>query len=217
MEKILAITGGDPVTINRKHKEQLALSRLICRFTVAGNEIPNLTDHSRALEARTSLIQLPNSYVGREDRGLKAALCEEARRGALIPWALRGLRRLREQGRFTEPDSAAALGVAFRKLLSPITEFLDEYCVVLDPNDPGDKKSYESKDLVYEAYKVWCERRGMYPMWREKFVSAMMHEVPTLQSFNIEENGRRVYAFLWLRLNKWAYSELLGLPDGTGK
>jgi putative DNA primase/helicase len=223
LEKILAITGGDPVTINRKHKEQLSLSKLVCRFTLAGNEIPNLTDHSRALEARTSLIHLPNSYVGREDRGLKARLCEEARRGAIVPWALEGLKRLRKNGRFTMPESSSDLQSQFRRSISPLTEFIEEYCYLIDVDEleretpqKMRRKAFESKDIVYQAYTTWCENRGLYPMWREKFCAAIQRELPQVGSVRIMENGKRLYAFVGLRLNRWAFSELLNLPNGAG-
>lgn len=219
LEKILQITGGDPVTVNRKHLQQLSLTRLTTRFTIAGNEIPNLTDHSRALEARTSLIQLPNTYVGREDLGLKRRIHDEAMSGALIPWALQGLKRLRTNGRFTEPASSAGLIKQFQLVMSPLLDFIQEYCLVLPAEDgpdwrkhSGKLKRCESKDLVYQAYMSWSESRGMKPMWKEKFCSILQRELPAVTTVRAIDNGKRYYAFVGLRLNRYAYTELLNIP-----
>lgn len=223
LEKLLQITGGDPVTVNRKHLPELPIVHLSARFTIAGNEIPQLIDHSRALEARTSLICLPNSYVGKEDRDLKPRIVSEARSGALVPWALEGLRRLRANGTFTVPASSEMLAARFRASVSPLTEFIADYCHVFSATDLAARKHAsksvvycESKDLVYEAYCRWNENRGAnHPMLKTSFTSAMQRELPTVDTVQIMHDHKRFRAFVGLRLNRFAYSELLNLPNGA--
>ncbi|KKK85699.1 hypothetical protein LCGC14_2770670, partial [marine sediment metagenome] len=61
------------------------------------------------LEPRLNLLHFENSYIGREDRFLKKRLNKEADAGKLINFALRGLKRLRENRQFTLPPTSVIL------------------------------------------------------------------------------------------------------------
>jgi putative DNA primase/helicase len=66
VERLLAITGEDAITIDRKYRE-VWTGRLPTRFLILTNELPRLADVSGALASRFIIFVLTNSFLGRED------------------------------------------------------------------------------------------------------------------------------------------------------
>ena len=97
-ERILAITGEDALTIDRKFREAWT-GKLDVRFLVLTNELPRLTDTSGALASRFIILVMTRSFYGNEDRGLLGqAAAGTARIAALEPGraeAVAGSRALR--------------------------------------------------------------------------------------------------------------------------
>jgi putative DNA primase/helicase len=154
LEMLLAIIGQDAVPIDRKNIEELPNVNLFCRFTMTMNDLPAFSDHARALTPRMNVIGFPNTYVGKENRGLKGRLEDEAKAGKLIPWALAGLKDLREQGRFIEPADSAELIRVMELTTSPALMFVSCLCSLDD--------SYQVlKSELFEAWRNWCATQGL--------------------------------------------------------
>ena len=112
VERLLSISGEDTLTVDRKNREHITV-KLPARFTILTNELPRLTDASAALPSRLMVLQLNRSWYGAEDTGLGERLLQE--RPGIFLWALEGLRRLRQRGRFIQPVSS---NETLRRLLS---------------------------------------------------------------------------------------------------
>ena len=145
IEHLLRITGEDRVTVNRKYKEAIE-TLLDVRFVITTNELPAFTDRSGALPGRFIVIQMNESFFGREDTQLKDKLLEEL--PGIFNWAVEGWRRLRERGRITQPEVGEELVRQMVDLASPITAFARDRCELA-----GD--AYVSKDELFEAFKRW--------------------------------------------------------------
>ena len=76
VERLLAITGEDALTVDRKYRERVAV-RLPTRFVILSNELPRLADASAALTGRMLVLPFPRSWYGREDPGLFGRLRAE--------------------------------------------------------------------------------------------------------------------------------------------
>ncbi len=201
LEKILHITGGDAVSINIKNKSALPLVRLYCRFTIAMNDLPAFTDHSRALEYRTNILTFGNSYVGREDRTLKRRLREEAGNGKLVNFALRGLKSLYQGNDFLLPDDSAMTMRTFRELVSPIVEFA-EHCLVRD------EKGCLPADYLYDIWKWWCGREGRNWGLKSTFVRNLLATMTdAIQVRPGEEVGVHTQAIVGIKETEWCKSE----------
>ena len=126
-ERLLAISGEDPVTIDRKH--MLAWTgRLPTRFVILTNELPRLTDASGALASRMIVLLLTESFFGREDHGLADRLYGEL--PGILNVARRGFLRLRKRGHFIQPESAQEAIAELEALGSPVGAFIREQCNV---------------------------------------------------------------------------------------
>jgi putative DNA primase/helicase len=202
LEKVLHITGGDAVSINRKNLTALPLIRLFCRFTIAMNDLPAFTDHSRALEYRTNILTFTNSYVGHEDRGLKARLRNEAATGGIINWALEGLRSLYQTNNFSLPGTSKKELQTFRELVSPVQTFV-ESCL-----DRGPELS-ESTDLLYEIWRWWCRREGRNEGLKATFMRSLLASIPGLKLVRSRKGQRQDKIALHICASAWARTEML--------
>ena len=146
VERILAITGEDSISIDRKFKDAWA-GRLETRIMVLTNELPKLADASGALASRFVILLLTNSFYGKEDHGLTDRIIREL--PGILNWSLEGWQRLKDRGYFVQPASSAAAQRDFEDLGSPIGAFIRERCTVAPfatcrPDD------------LYNSWCDWC-------------------------------------------------------------
>ena len=69
VERLLSITGEDMLTVDRKYREPWS-GKLPTRFVILSNELPRFRDSSRAIANRLLILQMTESFLGREDRTL---------------------------------------------------------------------------------------------------------------------------------------------------
>ena len=150
VERLLCVSGEDALTVDRKYLEPVTV-KLGARFVFLSNELPRLADASSALAGRFLVLRLTESFYGREDPGLAAALLEE--RAGILRWALEGQRRLRARGRFVQPASAADAVEDLEELGSPVSAFVKERCAVGEGRRAG-------IDALYKAWRAWNESDG---------------------------------------------------------
>lgn len=203
LETMLNIIGRDPITINPKYQKQFT-EHLKCRFTLATNLLPELPDHAGAMEARLNILQFPHSFLGKEDWGLKDKLRAEAP-GVCI-WALEGLRRLREQGRFTLPDSSRVAMREWRTSTSPTAAFLEECCNEDDP------EAEVGKQELFDAWDRWSSERGMKQISKARFYERFKLNAPTAHSVTYEKGQRKFSVMRGVTLKTWAQKQYLGRP-----
>jgi putative DNA primase/helicase len=202
LEMILRISGGDPVGVNRKGIKQLAQVYLTVRFTMAMNNLPVFTDHARAFQARLAAIKFDKSYVGKEDPSLKQQLIKEAGQGKMINYALRGLKDLREYGKFTVPESSKEVLELMVQISSPVTSFVNE-CCKLGP------ECVSTKNMLFDAWRSWCVESGHRPGLREQFGRWMISAVPSLKTDRSMVERRRMYGYIGIDLEDWAKQQYL--------
>ena len=150
VERLLSISGEDALTIDRKNLEPTTC-KLDVRLTILSNELPRLSDSSGALAGRMILLRLRESFYGKEDHALSDKLLGEL--PGILLWAIKGWHRLRQRGRFVEPDSSRELAGELADLASPIAAFIRERCEV----GPGHRVAV---DDLYAEWKSWCEENG---------------------------------------------------------
>lgn len=202
LERIKSITGRDGVTINRKFLPQLPDEQLPGRFTIAVNELPELPDHARSLERRLLLLYFPETFEGREDRGLKDRLPLEA--PGIAVWALEGLRRLRKAQVFTHPSSSVPVMDEFRRFLTPIAEFLDECCETGHGADV-----WVLKTQMYDAWCMWCKDHGLRPGVRSRFGQRLLAQNPHFVSSRRTVGGRQEHVYTAVELTRNAKDKYL--------
>jgi putative DNA primase/helicase len=150
VERLLSVSGEDTLTVNRKYRDQWT-GKLPSRFMVCSNELPQLGDASGAIAGRFVALMLSHSWLGHENRELEPTLRTEL--PGILNWALDGLARLVEQGRFAEPSSTDDAMIALQDLASPVAAFVRDRC------EPGAAKQVKVDEL-FGAWRCWAEDNG---------------------------------------------------------
>jgi putative DNA primase/helicase len=194
LQTLLEIIGNDHVQINRKFKSALS-ALLTCRITIASNQLPQLPDESLALSARMMVLSFTQSFLGKEEKGLKATLRGEM--SGISLWALRGLARLLENGEFTEPRDAQRMREDFANLVCPIAEFAETW-VYMDANQTI------PLDGLFEAWKNYAEERDTHRRTKQWLYNQLKVRFPTIDRETAVINGRTVKIVTGLGLHGFA-------------
>ncbi len=182
LERFLGVAGEDSIGIPRKNREDWR-GKLLTRFMVISNELPEIPDESQALTARLLVLQFTESFKGREDRTLDEKLRAELPGICLI--AIEGWKRLRNRGRFQQPQSSEDTLDQFRELSSPVGTYVRERLTV------GSGLSVR-REAVYSDWKAWCESKGRGPSTDAALGKKLHAVLPKLKSTRPREDGDRV-------------------------
>lgn len=145
--KMKTLTGEDTVRCSFKNKDHFEYNPQY-KIWLSSNWPFNADTADAAAWGRARIITFPNSFLGKEDKQLKARL-ERALPGVLA-WAVEGAQRwyASERGLAT-PQAVEAEVRQQRTAQDYIQQFLDDCCVIKED------EFVSSKDL-YESYKRWC-------------------------------------------------------------
>ena len=179
-----AITSGDPIQAAFKHKDNFTFVPY-CKLIFAGNILPRIKDNSDALFERILPIYFKRQFLeGDPDRDehLGDKLKEE--RSEIFYWALCGLKKLREQRRFSDSPATRKLMMDFRRSNNPILCFVEDCCEL------GDGKSVSKEDL-YAEYDRYCRHNGYKPTNSNNFFRELYHAVGRLRIFQARAGEKR--------------------------
>ena len=153
LERLKSITGGDQVSVNRKHKDPIN-TVLSARLAISANRLPSFIDESGALAARMLLVRFNKCFIGKEDRALPEALSGEL--SGIANWALEGLHRLRQNGmQFTVSDEGKIEADVAARSQSPARRFAEECLTVT-----GNETDFTSLKEIHDVYEYWVQEGG---------------------------------------------------------
>jgi putative DNA primase/helicase len=149
VERLLAVTGEDAITVDRKFREAWT-GRLPTRFLILTNELPRLADVSGALASRFVILALTRSFYDQEDAALSGKLIAEL--PGILKWSIDGRDRLTRRGHFVQPVSAKQAADELADLSSPTAAFVRDRCTVA----PG---CCVEVDVLYLVWRAWCDEQ----------------------------------------------------------
>lgn len=194
VERLLAISGEDPLDAERKFKEPIS-GKIPARITIISNELPRFAETSGALANRMIVLRLTNSWLGRENTTLTDQLRREL--PGILLWAIEGWRRLRERGHFVQPPSGDELFREMRDLTSPVSMFLRERCEV-------GAACEAVVDDVYASWCDWCKANGRdHYGTKQTFGRDLRAAVPTLAVGQHRDGSERLRFYVGLRLKRF--------------
>jgi P4 family phage/plasmid primase-like protien len=188
VELIKAITGQDAIAVDRKFKDESTV-KIHARLTIAANELPDLPDDASALRRRMLILPFTESFIDEPDPHLKDTLHTEA--PGICVWALEGLKRLREQGAFTEPKSLPGLLREIERVNSPIRAFVDECCIVSADAEVAMR-------VLYACWGGYRKESHQSSLGLGRFEQKLRTAVPGITS-HVREDGVEMYRGISLR------------------
>lgn len=183
VERLLAISGEDDLTVERKFIPGGWTGKLPTRVMILTNLPPVLTDAASALVGRYLMVQFKHSFYGKEDHTLSAKLKKEL--PGILNWALDGYARLIDRGHFVQPKQSEQKLLEIEKLSAPVKSFIEDYCVL-------ETTASVPLDALYDAWAQWCSKNGNSRIGsREWFARDLNAAEPSLTASR--ENGVRTY------------------------
>lgn len=172
--------GGNKVVVNQKFKA-LVNVRPTARLVISTNNRPDFKDSSSGLWRRMLLlpfrVTIPEEA---QDKTLADKLKLEL--SGIFNWSVEGLRRLRQQGRFTVPSISRQALQQYRTEVNPARTFLLEHCEEGEGGIP-------CQDL-YRTYREWCEERGYKPLTDGQFGKQVRRTFTTVTRDRRTSGGR---------------------------
>ncbi len=179
-----AITSGDPIQAAFKHRDNFEFAPY-CKLIFAGNILPRIKDTSDALYERFLPVRFKRQFLEGDperDPYLFDKLKEEL--SEIFYWALCGLRRLMEKGRFTDCEETRALIMSYRRSNSPILSFVEDECVT------GSEEEV-AKDEIYSRYRQYCGMNGYMPTSNNNFFRELENAVNNIMIYRPRISGER--------------------------
>lgn len=163
---INALISGEPITVERKFKDPYDIYPR-AKLCWAMNELPRVSDPNSGLFRRVKVIEFPSIPKENRNPNIKKGITNEG--AGILNWAIEGLFRLKERGKFEVPYEIEKSTNQFQFYNDVPAVFVEECCVEnLDSNNEPYK--IKASDL-YSAYKFWCIDSGLKPQGKIKIAS----------------------------------------------
>jgi putative DNA primase/helicase len=158
-----ALVSGERVTVNKKYAHPYVVTPR-CKLLWAMNELPRVDDKGAGLFRRVKLVHFPAIDADKRDPRIKEEIKQSGM--AILNWALIGLRRLHERGRFDVPSVVEEATEHYRINNDLPRMFVEERCDV----DSAEKIQAQT---LYETYREWCNDTGHKPLASPRFSEEM--------------------------------------------
>lgn len=162
MALVKSITGGDPLTVAPKHKDDFQFQP---RFTLwfASNYPPHMDSSDGAIWRRAHILPFENQIPAeRVNEGLKESLRHDPKlQEAILAWIVRGAQAWARNSLGAPRVVLEATG-KLRRSMDPLLDFYEDCCVFLpDLETP--------RVNVWNAYKKWASDQGEKPRKKSDF------------------------------------------------
>lgn len=124
----------------------------------------------------------------------------------VLNWALQGLRRLHQRGRFVEPEASISAKSAYRLDANPAAQFLEEtvdFC-------PGSEVATTG---LYTEYKTWAVTNGYRPLAANTFATEVKRIWPDVQITKNPRSVEGVRTRCWINLKRKGVLRAVVMPE----
>ena len=193
-----SFTSGDSMMWDRKHHDQFSAPPT-ARLTLATNNLPRFSDKSGGLWRRMILMPFDRVIPPAERvRGMDKPewWIDSGEMPGVFNWSIEGLKRLRQNERFTTSSECDRLLNQYQSESNPAGMFLKENY----REQPNGQPIITQE--IYNQYKCWCSDRGHKALAASKFGREIQRAFPAVKRVQTKDfdNNR-----------KWAYS---GICEG---
>lgn len=174
-------TGQDTIEAEIKGKQARLTFRNYAKITVLANKFPKVNDQTTAFKERRLFVKFPFEFTGKNQiQNIEANwLTINDERSGILNWMLTGLKRLLEQGYFTESKTQQETEAEFLRASDTISAFLTELGIF-------DKNLVTTRSKAFEAYKNYCDVLGLEAENEKKF-TARLKETPRISVTSVKK------------------------------
>jgi phage/plasmid-associated DNA primase len=160
VELLKMLATGDPMTVDRKHLDEIVGYRNMARMLIAANQMPSLPDPSVSFDRRSMCFEFRHPVKKSEmDPHLLETLTSPRSLAGVLLLALIGLIDLVEEG-FTQPVWSAGPLEDLKDQGSLYPAFIAECLEIVRPDEPGYAEAWVSNREITLAYGRFGEAEG---------------------------------------------------------
>lgn len=149
------VVSGDRIRAQRKHAQPFTFEPY-AKLIFSANQIPETADKSYAYFRRWVLLPFYRTFdESNRDEHLLEKLTTEEELSGLLNFALRGLKKLRDERGFQDVD-LQEIRRQYELGASRIKPFIEEECIL----QPGNENLWIESAKLREAFKRYCSERG---------------------------------------------------------
>lgn len=208
LSKFKMATGEDMLHANRKYGQQFAFTNQAL-FAFSANELPTVSEASRAYAERMKPFNFPNSFAGREDKTLEDKLMAELP-GILARW-VKAYGRFLARGGYCATDRVTQS--KFEANSDRVVQFFQDMCAVTEAvhgQQLGEHESTGRRDTAH-AFNAWAERNGGSKMGERAFFNRFA-QIAGVQEIKIGRKQQRGFNVVVARADDDSWTEQTDEP-----
>ncbi len=158
------VTGRDKIRTRQLYQESFSFYNY-AKIIFSMNEAPVIEDFTDAFKRRVVIVDFPNQFNKGEEgtrTDIEAECTTEESLSSILNWAISGLKRLLENGVFSDQKSNALKGLAYDMKSNPIEYFVQDRVV-------DDVDGYLLKVDVLEEYVSYAKKNNLPILTKTKF------------------------------------------------
>lgn len=166
LSKFKMAAGADELHANRKYGSQFVFTNYAL-MAFSANELPTVSEASKAYSARIKPFNFPNTFLGREDLGLEDRLMAELP-GIMARWVRAHINFL-ARGGYRKTDEQT--NREFEAKSDRVVQFFQDMCTPVDAAHGqrlGEHEATGRRDVAI-AFNAWAERNGGSKMGERAF------------------------------------------------
>lgn len=151
-QRLKTLVSGDSVQIDRKYRDPLVI-RPTAKWIVSGNALPAISDHSDGFWRRWVIV--PFNTKPKTVQPLLGDIIVAEELSGVLNWALEGLRRLLQRGKFPPlPTALVDAQKTGKQQSNSVSAWLD------DSEAFATDGKLVSRKVIYGFYSTWCRNNG---------------------------------------------------------
>lgn len=209
LSKFKMATGEDLLHANRKYGQQFSFTNQAL-FAFSANELPTVSEASRAYAERMKPFNFPNTFAGREDKTLEAKLMAELP-GILARW-VEAYGRYLARGGYAPTDPVTQS--MFEAKSDRVVQFFQDMCQMTEAAHGSrltEQQATGRRDVAV-AFNAWAERNGGSKMGERAFFQRFA-QIAGINDVKIGPKDRRGFNVVVARSDEDSWDEGDGEPQ----
>ncbi|MBU4501256.1 MAG: hypothetical protein KKA79_01590 [Nanoarchaeota archaeon] len=187
------LVGGDLISAEQKFRNTFTFVNH-AKLIFSANQLPETQDDSDAFYRRWVIINFPNIFEGEKaDAKILEKLTTPEELSGLFNWAVEGLKRLLETGRFSYHKSTEQIRNNYERLSNPLV------CFIKDEVEIAPMGSI-TKDVLYSAFVEYCKKNAL-PVKAKNVVGRELPKHISVSSERTKIGGIRIAVWKGISLN----------------
>lgn len=180
------LTGGDNITAEKKFGGFVSFVNY-AKMIFSTNQMPETYDDTDAFYRRWVIINFPNTFEEKPDARIDERLKSESELSGLLNIAIVGLKRLLENGRFSNHKQIEEIRDQYVRLSNPTQAFIWD-CIDFQYDGWVEKKK------LYQIFAWYCKQKNITLSSEKKFFLQMQILTKAEDYRTTDDNNNRVRA-----------------------